>query len=988
MRAARILSCAIVLSLWAGAGVAAPPAGGPRTAKPARRASIDNSQRIDGNNISMVVTNTGSFAFDKLNGASGLEFPKGTTKTAVFAAGLWLGAQVGGGTRIAVAEYSDEYGPGSAVGGVPADPDLPRFRVYKLNRFYADVAERDADLTAYTDSAVVDGAPPVIVNTDGTLNILGDQMTWAVYNDLDPSNHTNQAGTTSPLGVEVQQTTFAFNRQGALGNTVFIKYKFINRGTNTLDNMFVSQWSDPDLGGFTDDLVGCDPALGLGFVYNSNNSDEQYGSNVPSVGYDFFQGPNGLPMTSFNKYINGTDPDDSQKSYNFMTGLNADGTTIINPVTGLPTKFQVSGDPVTGSGWLDSSPADRRLMLSSGPFTMAPGDSEEVVAAIVIGQSSNRLTSISLMRCYDLAAQAAFDVNFDLPPPPLSPIVTATAREGHVFLSWDTRAENYDPNGLTPYDFEGYVVYQGASIAGPWTLVATFDRANGITTVLDPDCNFENGLIPIVKARGQDVGVRYSIELSEDHVRGGALLNGTAYYYSVNAYAVGIGEFPQVLESAFKTPPDDITVIPQTPAAGTDLPTAATTAVAHTGPSTDVAGVDLVDADKVIDASYVMGFRPACGTCAEIVWYVTRTTPTDATPDTLINNQTNFADNDQNPVFDGVRPKIVSFPLGELARVTYDDVGPNPAAIEGVDVGLRFFGGGADYAADLFGSSVASHSIGPNIEVRFGPIQNGYRYLRSCTTPRTYLIQDYVPVPFQVWDIDSGTQLNVGWLENCPGAIDDGIWDPDDSGVGGRELIWPMSTTYTSVVDSMYFGVPDTLYGPGSGGNDLTDALGGNIDFWYVVWPKKVAAGATIDAGDKISFTTSIPSGSADQFSFSTTAPDRLNTALARNELVLIKAVPNPYFNHSRYELNQFNRQLKFTHLPAQCTIRIFNLAGDLVRTLDKNDSSSQAIWDLETGRGLPVGSGIYIFHVDAPGIGTHVGKVAIFMEKERLNNF
>jgi hypothetical protein len=98
--------------------------------------------------------------------------------------------------------------------------------------------------------------------------------------------------------------------------------------------------------------------------------------------------------------------------------------------------------------------------------------------------------------------------------------------------------------------------------------------------------------------------------------------------------------------------------------------------------------------------------------------------------------------------------------------------------------------------------------------------------------------------------------------------------------------------------------------------------------------------------------------------------------------------VPNPYFAHSTYELNRFNRQLKFTHLPVQCTIRIFNLAGDLVRTIQKNDNTSQATWDLNTTNGLPIGSGIYLFHVEAPGAGTYIGKVAVFMEKERLNNF
>jgi hypothetical protein len=143
-----------------------------------------------------------------------------------------------------------------------------------------------------------------------------------------------------------------------------------------------------------------------------------------------------------------------------------------------------------------------------------------------------------------------------------------------------------------------------------------------------------------------------------------------------------------------------------------------------------------------------------------------------------------------------------------------------------------------------------------------------------------------------------------------------------------------------------------------------------------------------IDMGDKIEFVTSLPASANDYFTFTTTSPDSFNAGLAKGELTKIRAVPNPYFAHSTYELNRFNRVLKFTHLPAVCTIRIFNLAGDLVRTLEKNDGTSEVSWNLNTEHGLPIGSGVYIFHVDAPGAGTFTGKVAVFMEKERLNNF
>jgi len=45
-------------------------------------------------------------------------------------------------------------------------------------------------------------------------------MLWCVYNDADVTLHINNAARPPPLGVEVQQTTFGFNRQGGLGNTV------------------------------------------------------------------------------------------------------------------------------------------------------------------------------------------------------------------------------------------------------------------------------------------------------------------------------------------------------------------------------------------------------------------------------------------------------------------------------------------------------------------------------------------------------------------------------------------------------------------------------------------------------------------------------------------------------------------------------------------------------------------------------------------------
>src|SRR5437016_13722185 len=92
---------------------------GPGRAPPARleratRANVlSQARRVDINNINMFVTNFGTFANDIENmGNSGLFFPKGTIKTAVYQSGIWLVGKVGGQVRAAIAEYSQEYQPG------------------------------------------------------------------------------------------------------------------------------------------------------------------------------------------------------------------------------------------------------------------------------------------------------------------------------------------------------------------------------------------------------------------------------------------------------------------------------------------------------------------------------------------------------------------------------------------------------------------------------------------------------------------------------------------------------------------------------------------------------------------------------------------------------------------------------------------------------------------------------------------------------------
>ena len=118
-------------------------------------------------------------------------------------------------------------------------------------------------------------------------------------------------------------------------------------------------------------------------------------------------------------------------------------------------------------------------------------------------------------------------------------------------------------------------------------------------------------------------------------------------------------------------------------------------------------------------------------------------------------------------------------------------------------------------------------------------------------------------------------------------------------------------------------------------------------------------------------------------------SPARNQASLQREGLNRIRVVPNPYYSRSSYELSNFNRIIKFINMPEQATVRIYDLSGHLIRTLRKTDATTSILeWDIQNENRLPIASGIYVYHVEVPGAGSTVGRLIVFMEKERLQNF
>jgi len=1099
---------------WASAPIsrAVRPAG---VASTTRVLSLDNQRRVDVNNLNLFVTNFGSWANDLSTGNSGLFYPKGTDKTAIFESGIWFGAKVNGETRTVVSVYGQEYAPGVILrDGEWTNPDevwddakAADYKSYKMARWtnaLTRIKDIPADLivtigdadkardTVGLDSAHVartvpsgnpfyldplvhhswseymaDAAPrgapwklyrlPDPENPGDSLDVpgpdvSGDQMLWCVYNDADPTLHTDAAGNSAPLGLEIRQTTFAFNRQGALGNALFMKFEIIHPRLSaptdtlyrsTLRDMYVSLWADVDLGGANDDVVGCDTTLSLGYTYNATNNDDIYGGTPPAVGYDFFLGPrtplgDTLGLTSFNKYINGTDPSATEETYNYMQGLLPTGDLLINPQTGLATTFYNPGDPVTGQGWLDNNAADKRMMLSSGPFEMAPGDTQVVVGAIVLGQGSNRLSSVSGLRFFDTFAQDAFDKDFDLPSPPIQPTVKATVEHGTVSLCWDAASRlNYDQPG---YAFEGYNVYQGETVAGPWTLLATYDEVNQIRVIYDEIFDLTTGqTIPFYPtAFGSDAGVRFCHTVTQDAVRGGRLNDATEYYFAVTAYSYNPVGKPKVLETAQAA----VRVMPQRPALGTDPATASATEVQYQQkdtskpPSTEVITVQVVNPGDVTGDIYKVTFEPLdpwfqgqVGIDTATVQYSwTLTDSTTGLP--VLTGQINQRGDEDYRVVDGLLVKVFGAYFPVLQSVAYSNVVEDHyRALTGVNwsgnLDNWFYGGGGP-AVDFWGNSTRlSPYTQPDsfttvrlvfTEPRMG--QKAYRYTRlelgdestvgvpgdPAPQGTAYLYGGFHRVGFWAIDAVKGDTLDVAWVErvrtDSTGTImpdarqlatTDSLWTPDpgDGSDTWREYLFVQKSRY-SETDTLPKAVFTAATNPGALRQGILPGL-------YALWAAYRGAGdpadplqdRVIDPGDEMVFTWAVPALPNDVYAFNTSKLVRGNAELAKQGMDRIRVVPNPYYNRSRYELSQFNRIVRFINMPERATVRIYSLSGQLIRTLEKTDPTNSVLnWDVQTENRLPVASGVYVYHVDAPGVGTIVGRLVVFMEKERLNTF
>ncbi|MDQ7052139.1 MAG: hypothetical protein Q9P14_04315 [candidate division KSB1 bacterium] len=178
----------------------------------------------------------------------------------------------------------------------------------------------------------------------------------------------------------------------------------------------------------------------------------------------------------------------------------------------------------------------------------------------------------------------------------------------------------------------------------------------------------------------------------------------------------------------------------------------------------------------------------------------------------------------------------------------------------------------------------------------------------------------------------------------------------------------------------------DSLWTPGERVIILQgdEGLRGTWEFTFL-YP---ASGDTIlpQDGDVFYIATTRPFTPEDVYTFTTVA-SKIDTQKAQNELDRIAVVPNPYVVTNIIEpldlqnpRDRGQRRLYFNHLPRECTIRIYTVSGELVDVIEHRSSidDGKAFWDLTTKDNFPIAYGVYIYHVEAPGIGEKIGRFAV----------
>lgn len=267
------------------------------------------------------------------------------------------------------------------------------------------------------------------------------------------------------------------------------------------------------------------------------------------------------------------------------------GTTNSVGITTIPDNTNWTEDN-PGAGEQRNNEGDRRFLQSAGPFTLRPGNVNDITVGVVFAQaeSGGRLASVDKLFLADDKAQALFDNCFQVLSGPDAPKVDVQELNNELifYISNPETSNNReefgepyveeDPNIVTPdflanqqppifydneYRFQGYQVYQ---LSGPGISVNDVEDPSKARLVFQCDIrddvadlvNFTfdeelNANVPTKKVVAANEGIKRSFSLRQDLFATGnnELVNYKTYYYLAISY--GYNEFKPYLQG---TAPD------------------------------------------------------------------------------------------------------------------------------------------------------------------------------------------------------------------------------------------------------------------------------------------------------------------------------------------------------------------------------------------------------------------------------------------------
>lgn len=687
--------------------------------------------------------------------------------------------------------------------------------------------------------------------------------------------------------------------------------------------------------------------LGLDGVEGSGDPGEGDGRPTSGTGTDFPGEPN----------IDKTDVSETD-----LIGLTS---AIQDPAFGI--NFSTVADAtiwrkfmIPGQFFLPRPTGEYDTFVSSGFFPLEPGQRQRMAVSVAMagGGISKQADLQSAVRKQE-QARVAFESDYQFAQAPLQVTLTAVPGDGKVTLHWDDKAEESVDRfirrlGGQANDFQGYRIYRVTDAAFLDAKVITDGEGNA--TLLRPIAQFDlkdgrTGFHPVdingVKFDlGDDTGLVHAFVDSP-------VVNGQRYFYAVTAYDFGFAEgniAPTETPIQIDVDPQgnvttgsNVAVVrPRAPVAGY-LPAGFTELEHVSGSATGKIGRKIIEPGAVEDGhEYEITFEDTL--IRRVVGDILTTknfSVTDITEGAVeLARSTLFNQGDEVPLIDGFRLSFVNEERVSLNRTRSRWNDPNVYPFQFSPVQFLTINGEQrpnDYQVIIDEVGVAT----------------------SYDTSISFLQLPAKDVNFKVVNISQDLPVAFGFAEI--------------HGDDGRFSINPDNANQT---DTIYLLEPD-------------DA--GRLVYTWQITLNLKAGGRNPAPGDTLHVFLRKPFLSRDVFRFTVfgeTAP----AELARKQLDDIRVVPNPYVAAARWEpRNPFTsgrgpRELHFINLPRQCTIRIFNVNGVLIETLEHNGEldgqqdpwSGTVIWDMLSKDNLEISYGVYIYHIEAPGIGEKTGTFAV----------